>query len=206
LRDPPVKLVCRGRTPHADHHAAAGLDHFEAGVGLASEFCALADMQGIATQVMTVQKGHVHGINTALQRLQPIAFLRALRHEAMCRRYGSPFEIRRRRLVVRRSHIDPDHIAAFDTLISGEFDLLAEAAFDRFRRHFHALAGYVVFPAMIRTAQSVLFVAAEPQRHAAMRTELIHDANTSEAVAEGDQPLAKELHPHRRAVRFGNLG
>src|SRR6516225_8143980 len=118
----------------------------------------------------------------------------------------APFEIRRRRLVVRRSHIDPDHIAAFDTLIGGELDLLAEAAFDRLRRHLHALAGYVVFPAVIRTAQAVLFVAAEPQRHAAMRAELIHDADASEAVAEGDQPLAKEFHPHRRAVRFGNLG
>src|SRR6516225_11854181 len=66
LRDPPVKLVCPGRTTHADHHAAAGLDHFEASVGIASEFCTLADMQGIAAQVMAVQKGHVHGINAAL--------------------------------------------------------------------------------------------------------------------------------------------
>ena len=89
LREPPVKLVCRGRTPHADHHAAAGLDHFEASVGIASEFRTLADMQGIAAQVMAVQKGHVHGINAAFQRLQPIAFLRALRHKAMCRRYGA---------------------------------------------------------------------------------------------------------------------
>src|SRR5262249_1066966 len=47
LRDPPVKLACRRRPPHADHHAAAGLDYLKSRIGLAGEFCALADMQWI---------------------------------------------------------------------------------------------------------------------------------------------------------------
>src|SRR5262249_55669804 len=46
LRDPPVKLACRRRPPHADHHAAAGLDYLKSRIGLAGEFCALADSSG----------------------------------------------------------------------------------------------------------------------------------------------------------------
>src|SRR4029077_3605403 len=107
---------------------------------------------------------------------------------------------------MRRSHIDPDHVPAFDAVIGSKLDLVAEVAFERLRRHFDALAGYVVFPAMIRTAQAVLLVAAEPPRHTAVRTALIHHANASEAIAKGDQPLAKDLHPHRWAIRGRNFG
>jgi hypothetical protein len=38
-----------------------------------------------------------------------------------------------------------------------------------------------------------------------MSAELIHDADAAEAVAEGDQPLAQELYPHRWAIRLRNF-
>ena len=35
-----------------------------------------------------------------------------------------------------------------------------------------------------------------------MRTAMIHDADPPGAIAEGDQLLTEQLHPHRRAVAF----
>src|SRR5262249_20130120 len=108
----------------------------------------------------------------------------------MGRRHGRAFEIRRLRFLLRRSHIDPDLVAAFDAVVSGEFDFLAKAALDRFGRHLDALAGHVVFPAVIGAAQAVFLVAAEPQRYPAMGAEFVHHADTALAVTECDQPLA----------------
>src|SRR6516164_4276356 len=94
-------------------------------------FSALADVQRIAAQIVAMQKRDMNRIDAALQRLQPIAFLRTLRHEAMRRRHGCPLEIRQWRFVGRRPHIDPDHVAALDTVVSRELVFFAESAFDR---------------------------------------------------------------------------
>ena len=200
LRDAPVKIAGRRRPPHADHHAAFGLDHLEAGVGLAGELGALADMQRIAAQVVPVQERDVHGIDAAFERLQPVAFLGALGDETVRGADRRPFEIRRRRLVLGRTHIDPDHVAALDARIRREFDLVAEAALGRLRRNLDALAGDVIFPAVIGAAQTVVLVAAEPQRDAAMGAEFVHHADAVLAVAERDQPLAEQFYPDRRAI------
>ncbi len=77
---------------------------------------------------------------------------------------------------------------------------------DRLRRHVDALAGHVVFPAVIGAAQAVVLVAAEPQRHAAVGAELVHQADAALRIAERDQPLRQELHAHRRAIRLRQLG
>src|SRR6201999_1929549 len=47
--------------------------------------------------------------------------------------------------------------------------------------------------------------AAERQRHAAMRTALLQQADLAVAVAERDQPLAEDLDPHRIAVALRDL-
>src|SRR5262249_29259019 len=99
------------------------------------------------------------------------------------------------------AHIGPDHAAFLEARIGLELDLLAEAAFGRLRRHVDALPGHVVFPAVIGTAQPFLLVAAEPQRYAAGRAELVHQAQPPWCVAEGDQPLAEQRHLDRRTVR-----
>ena len=112
---------------------------------------------------------------------------------------------RQRRLLLRRPHIGPQHAAALDQRIGFELDLLAEAAFLRLRRHVDALPGHVVFPAMIGAAQAGLLVAAEPQRDAAMGAELVDQAEPAVAVAERQQALGQNLHPHRRAVVSGQF-
>ena len=100
-----------------------------------------------------------------------------------------------------RPHIGPDDVAELDARVGLELDLLAEAACGRLRRHVDALPGHIIFPAVIGAAQAVLLVAAEPQRHAAMGAEFVHQAEPALRVAKRDQPLAEQLHPHRRTVR-----
>jgi hypothetical protein len=58
---------------------------------------------------------------------------------------------------------------------------------------------------MIGTTQAVILVAAEPQRHAAMGAEFVHDPDAALAVAERDQPFAQKLQADWRAIRLGNL-
>ena len=79
---------------------------------------------------------------------------------------------------------------------------LAKAAFLRLRRHLDALPGHVEFPAVIGAAQPAFFVAAEPQRGAAMRRRTRRSARAALAVAERDETLGQQLHPHRRSSRF----
>src|ERR1700688_3010513 len=103
------------------------------------------------------------GIDAALQRLEVIAFLEALRDIAMARRHIRPFEVRNRRPLFRGGHIGPDDFAALDARIRLELDFLAVAALLGFRRNHDALTRDVVFPAVIGTAKPTLFIAAEPK-------------------------------------------
>ena len=114
-------------------------------------------------------------------------------------RHHGEFPFRQRRLLLGRAHVGPQHAAALDQRIGLQLDLLAEAALLRLRRHVDALAGVVVFPAVIGAAQPVLLVAAEPQRDAAVGAELVGQRVAALGVAPGQQPLGQQLDPHRRA-------
>ena len=152
-----------------------------------------------------VQERDVAGIDAALHRLQPVRFLQPLRREAAVGRHHGELPLRQRRLLLRRAHVGPQHAAALDQRIGLQFDLLAEAALGRLGRHLDALAGVVVLPAVVRAAQPVLLVAAEPQRHAAVRAELIGQRIAALRVAPGEQPLGEELDAHRRAFVLRQL-
>src|SRR5690242_21782843 len=54
---------------------------------------------------------------------------------------------------------------------------------------------------MIAAAQPALLVAAEPERHAAMGAELVHQPDAALGVAKGDEALTEQLDAHRRAIR-----
>ena len=120
----------------------------------------------------------------------------------MCRGKFCPLECGQRRLGLGWPHIGPQNPAALDKRIGFQLDPLAEAAFRRFRRHVHALPGVVIFPAVIGAAQPVLFIAAEPQRNAAMRTELIDQRVTAADIAPGKQALGKDLYTDGRTFVF----
>src|SRR5437660_5063884 len=120
-------------------------------------------------------------------------------------RDGDPFVRRWRRPVVRRSQVGPEHAAALDQRVALQLHALAELRVIQLGWDLDALAGHVVLPAVIRTAQPVLLVAAEPERYAAMRAELVDESQPVLRVAERDQALAQDLHPYRWAVGLRQL-
>src|SRR5207244_9715211 len=99
----------------------------------------------------------------------------------------------------------PDDTAAFDQRIRLQLDLLAEPALGRLGGHVDALAGDVVLPAVIGTAQPALLVTAEPERDAAVRAELVDEAEASLRIAERDHAFAEKPEPHGWAVGPGQL-
>src|SRR5262249_748527 len=109
-----------------------------------------------------------------------------------------PGELRRRRLPVGRPEIGPDDAALLAGRIGDEPDLVLELQLLRLVQLVGAGAADVEPPAMIDAAQPALLVAPEIERHAAMRAELLDQADAALSVAEGDQLLAQELDAHRR--------
>ena len=139
-------------------------------------------------------------VDAAFHRLQPVAFLEALRRVGLRGGHRRELVLRKRRLRFRRSHVGPEDAAALDERVRGQLHLLRKRGVLRLVRHVDALAGDVVLPAVIRAAQSALLVAAEPERDATVRAELVHQAVASLAVAERDEPLRQQLHAHRGTV------
>src|SRR5437660_11601709 len=123
----------------------------------------------------------------------------------MARRHHGPLVLGKRRLQLRRSHVGPEHAAALDQRVALQLHALAELRIVGLRGNLDALAGHVVLPAVIRTAQPVLLVAPEPERYAAMRAELVDESQPVLRVAERDQALAQDLHPYRWAVGLRQL-
>ena len=156
--------------------------------------------QGIAVQRVAVQPRNMAGIDPALHRLQPVAILQPLRHETLRGGHRREFVVRQPRPVFGRPHIGPQHAAALDQRIGAQRRLLAEAGLIRFGRQVHALAGHVVFPAVIGAADAAFFIAAEPQRHTAVGAEFLDQAQPALGVAKRQQLFGQQLNPHRRAV------
>src|SRR5438105_7216559 len=123
----------------------------------------------------------------------------------MARRHHGPLVLGKRRLQLRWSHVGPEHAAALDQRVALQLHALAELRVAQLGWDLDALAGHVVLPAVIRTAQPVLLVAPEPERYAAVRAELVDESQPVLRVAERDQALAEDLHPHRRAVGLRQL-
>src|SRR5262249_47812933 len=96
----------------------------------------------------------------------------------------------------------PHHAGALDAGIALDPHVLARL---RRRRHVDALSVDRELEAVIGAADAVLLVAAEIERRAAVRAELVDEADLAFAVAEGEQLLAQNLHTHRRAVGLGDL-
>src|SRR5713226_4685647 len=94
----------------------------------------------------------------------------------MRNRHERPFEFRKRRPLIRRTHIGPHRSAAFHAGIGLELDLAAEAALGRLRGNVNALPVHIVLPPVIGAPQAAFLVASEPERSAAVRAELIEQS------------------------------
>ena len=144
-------------------------------------------------------------VEPALEPLEIVRRLKCLRYGAVGRGRARPFVVRLGRRQVRRAEIGPDHTAALDGGIGFEPRPGAERRVGGLGRNLEACARHVELPAVIDAAQPALLVAAEKERRAAVAAIGIDKADTPRAVAEGDQVLAEEPHPHRRAVTLGNF-
>ncbi len=206
-RDAPVIFAGLGVAPRADQQAAGEFLDLEQrhAVLLVVDVALRALEQRILVELRAVQPGDVAGIDAAFHRLQVIALLQTLRHETLLGHNVGPFQRRRRRLQRGRPHIGPDDAGLLDAGVGFQLDVLAEAGVLRLRRQVDALAGDVVFPAVVVAADAAVGAFAEPQRDAAMRAELVDQADAALGVAEGDQLFAHQLDLDRRTVRLGQL-
>jgi hypothetical protein len=59
---------------------------------------------------------------------------------------------------------------------------------------------------VVSAADAVLLITAEKERSAAVRAELVDEADLAIGVAEREQLLAEHLGAHLRAVRLGAFG
>ena len=124
----------------------------------------------------------------------------------MLRRKATPFKAGEFGLCFGRAHIGPEYAAGFHQRIGFKFDLFGITRGFCLRRHFHALAGDVEFPAVIGAAQAAFLIAPEPERHAAMGAEFIDQAQPALAVAKRQQALAEQLDAHRRTIILRQFG
>src|SRR5690242_9136290 len=152
-----------------------------------------------------MEKRHVTGIDFAFDVLEIIAVLKSLVYVDVILWNQRPLELRQFRHNLLRTHICPDHTASFAGWIGRLTDLLFEAALDRLVRHINALAIHIEFPAVINAAQPVLFVAAEKQRCAPMRTVARQKSHFAVGIAKHNQMFRKNSETNRRTIRFRQL-
>src|SRR5690606_18932195 len=75
----------------------------------------------------------------------------------------------------------------------------------RFGRDIHYIARNVEFPAMIYTAQAILFITRERKRAQAMGAFFIADADAAIRCAKGHQIFAQQPHAPWRSIRLKEL-
>src|SRR6266481_1405981 len=194
-------IAARGDHGEARHHPRRNAPIVIAVLGVALG----ALEQRIGPEVAAMQEGHMARVDASLHGLQPIAFLKALGDEALLGGDSGELPFRQRRLLLGRPHISPQHRPALHQGIGFELDLLAEAALARLRGNVDALAGHVVFPAMIGAAQAGLFVTREPERNPAVGAELVDQSIPAFAVAEGKQPSGQQLDAYGWAIILRQL-
>ena len=204
LRDAPVVRIRLAVAAAVERHAVVGLLDVEDDVAVGLDV--LVGLGPLVHRVVVdfeaVHVGDVAGVDPAFHRLEVVAFLQPLRDEYMARWQRAPLDAGRRRLLVLRPHVGPDDAAALDARVGRDAHVLAGL---RRRRHLHALAAAVELQPVVRTADAVLFIAAEIERHAAMRAELADQAGLAGGVAKGQQLFSKDLHAHLRPVRLGDF-
>ena len=117
--------------------------------------------------------------------------------------HARPLESWRCRHSLARAHVGPDDPSHLDRGVRLQMDLVAERL--GLVHLVHTVAGNVVLPPVVDTAQARLLVASEPEGRATMRTEFVYQADAAGGIPKTYQTLAEELHSQRRAVRFGQL-
>src|SRR6266508_4047494 len=98
------------------------------------------------------------------------------------RRRLRPGELGQRRLELRRPHVGPDEAAQLDRGVGLLADLVLEGELFWLVHHVHTATADVELPAVVDTPQPTLLVAAEEQRGAPMRAELVEESEDRKSV------------------------
>ena len=123
LRHTPVGLAFIGIAPRTDQDAGRCVHDFNFWFVVALVLRALGtDAHRLIVEGAAVQPGHMCTVDAAFHGLHVIVFLPALIHVALRGGHCRPFEVGCRWLMFRRPHVGPDHTAALDTGVAGDFD------------------------------------------------------------------------------------
>ena len=147
---------------------------------------AIGESRILALHHATVQETEVRRVDLALHGLEIIGLpLKAPDAQL--------FVVQRKRLKARklgrglpRPHIDPDESRSFPNAVGLRLDAVVRGQRTRQVRRVVTVAFHVELPTMIDAADTVMLVAAEEKRRAAMRAFLIHNTDTARRIAEGD--------------------
>ena len=152
-----------------------------------------------------VEDRHVRRVDAAFERLQPTALLDDFRDMAVAGWHPGEGERWRWRHLLSRPHKGPHDAAQLEGRVVLDVDLVGEAVFAGLVHLIDTVAVNVVFPAVVDAAQAALFVPAEPQRDAAVRAELVEQADPPLGVTEGNESFAEGLYSDWLSVRLCQL-
>ena len=109
LRDPPVVISVIRIAACTDIQPSGTLDNFKHRPQIAEVVLITSSVseQRIRVQIAAMQERNVAGIDAALQRLKPIAFLQPFGRNRVRAGNGGEFPFGRRRLQFGRSHVGP---------------------------------------------------------------------------------------------------
>src|SRR5215208_5580220 len=150
-----------------------------------------------------VQERDVTGVDAAFHRLQEIALLQPLAHEAVAVRNDRPLQLGQRRAQLRWTHVRPDKTAALLRRIRDRVDLVLEIRLRRLVRHVETVSVDIELPAVVDAAQPRLLISAEEQGCAAVRAVVLNEANLASGVAKSDEVLTHEADAQWIAIRRG---
>src|SRR5439155_2635652 len=101
------------------------------------------------------------------------------------------------RLLLLRAHVGEDQPTHFHARVARVLHGELEVRFGRLGRGVDAVAGAVVAPAVVETADALLLDTAVVEGRAAVAAVLGDEARLAGAVAEEDDVLAKNFDPQR---------
>src|ERR1700730_6557081 len=202
LRDPPIVPAVRPAPARTDQDAVVGIHDLEARGAIGrlhrlahSEARAVQLARDLAVRVVQgrVEEGDVAGVDAALEGLEPVALLDALRDERVDLRQERPLQRGQGRGRARRPHVGPDHSPLVDAGVGDVTHLRGEARLRGLAGHLQTLPVQAVLPAVIDAAHARVLHAAEGQRGKPVRAELADEPGLAQLAAIDHEALAQEL-------------
>ena len=132
------------------------------------------------------------GVDAALERLEPVALLDALRDERVALRQERPLQRGQGRGRARRPHVGPDHSSLVDAGVGDVTHLRREARLRGLTGHLQTLPVQAVLPAVIDAAHARVLHTAEVQRSKPVRAELADEPRLAQLAPIDHETLAQD--------------